>query len=136
MTGSFAPAISRGSIRFDVDGYVRITGRLKDLIIRGGVNISPAPIENALADHPDVNAVAVIGHPDERLGERICAVVVPDGKAPSLDDPYRPRGRKAPAEASLPRGSAHRGFHADDAGGKDPQGRPPRNRGRRTARIR
>ena len=72
--------------RIDVDGYVRITGRLKDLIIRGGVNISPAPIENALADHPDVNAVAVIGHPDERLGERICAVVVPDGKAPSLDD--------------------------------------------------
>ena len=72
--------------RIDADGYVRITGRLKDLIIRGGVNISPAPIENALADHPDVNAVAVIGHPDERLGERICAVVVPDGAAPSLDD--------------------------------------------------
>ena len=72
--------------RIDADGYVRITGRLKDLIIRGGVNISPAPIENALADHPDVNAVAVIGYPDERLGERICAVVVPDGEAPSLDD--------------------------------------------------
>ena len=65
---------------------MRITGRLKDLIIRGGVNISPAPIENALADHPGVNAVAVIGHPDERLGERICAVVVPDGVTPSLDD--------------------------------------------------
>ena len=72
--------------RIDVDGYVRITGRLKDLIIRGGVNISPAPIENALADHPDVNAVAVIGYPDERLGERICAVVVAQGDAPSLDD--------------------------------------------------
>ena len=72
--------------RIDAEGYVRITGRLKDLIIRGGVNISPAPIENALADHPDVNAVAVIGHPDERLGERICAVVVAQGVAPSLDD--------------------------------------------------
>ena len=72
--------------RIDTDGYVRITGRLKDLIIRGGVNISPAPIENALADHPDVNAVAVVGYPNERLGERICAVVVPDGKAPILDD--------------------------------------------------
>ena len=72
--------------RIDADGYVRITGRLKDLIIRGGVNISPAPIENALADHPDVRAVAVIGHPDERLGERICAVVVAHGEAPSLDD--------------------------------------------------
>ncbi|MCY4501780.1 MAG: hypothetical protein OXE57_09490 [Alphaproteobacteria bacterium] len=65
---------------------MHITGRLKDLIIRGGVNISPAPIENALADHPGVNAVAVIGHPDERLGERICAVVLPDGEAPSLKD--------------------------------------------------
>ena len=72
--------------RIDADGYVRITGRLKDLIIRGGVNISPVPIENALADHPDVGAVAVIGHPDERLGECICAVVVPDGEPPSLDD--------------------------------------------------
>ena len=72
--------------RIDVDGYVRITGRLKDLIIRGGVNISPAPIENALSDHPDINAVAVIGYPDERLGERICAVVVVNGEAPSLDD--------------------------------------------------
>ena len=72
--------------RIDADGYVRITGRLKDLIIRGGVNISPVPIENALTDHPDVGAVAVIGHPDERLGERICAVVVPDGEPPSLDD--------------------------------------------------
>ena len=72
--------------RIDADGYVRITGRLKDLIIRGGVNISPVPIEDVLADHPDVNAVAVIGHPDERLGESICAVVVPGGAAPSLDD--------------------------------------------------
>ena len=72
--------------RIDADGYVHMTGRLKDLIIRGGVNISPAPIENALADHPGVNAVAVIGHPDERLGERICAVVVPDGEAPNLKD--------------------------------------------------
>ena len=72
--------------RIDAGGYVRITGRLKDLIIRGGVNISPVPIESALADHPGVGAVAVIGHPDERMGERICAVVVPDGVTPSLDD--------------------------------------------------
>ena len=72
--------------RIDADGYVQITGRLKDLIIRGGVNISPTPIENALADHPGVGAVAVIGHPDERLGERICAVVAPAGEAPSLKE--------------------------------------------------
>ena len=61
--------------RIDPDGYVSITGRLKDLIIRAGVNISPVETENAIAAHPDVVGVAVIGWPDERLGERICAVV-------------------------------------------------------------
>lgn len=57
------------------DGYVQITGRLKDLIVRGAVNISPVETENTLAGHPDVKAVAVIGWPDERLGERLCAAV-------------------------------------------------------------
>ena len=61
--------------RIDSDGYVSITGRLKDLIIRGAVNISPVETENAIAAHPEVVGVAVIGWPDERLGERICAVV-------------------------------------------------------------
>ena len=61
--------------RIDEQGYVRITGRLKDLIIRGGVNISPIPIEDTLARHSDVESVAVIGFPDARLGERICAVI-------------------------------------------------------------
>lgn len=61
--------------RIDADGYVSITGRHKDLIIRGAVNISPVETENAIAAHPDVMGVAVIGWPDERLGERICAVV-------------------------------------------------------------
>ena len=63
--------------RIDEQGYVRITGRLKDLIIRGGVNISPIPIEDTLARHPDIESVAVIGFPDARLGERICAVIQP-----------------------------------------------------------
>ncbi len=70
----------------DADGYVRITGRLKDMIIRGGVNISPVPIEDALASHPNVAAAAVIGAPDERLGERICAVIVAAGPVPGLDE--------------------------------------------------
>ncbi len=61
--------------RIDADGYVSITGRVKDLIIRGGVNISPVESENAIAAHPDVVGVAVIGWPDERLGERLCAAV-------------------------------------------------------------
>ena len=61
--------------RIDADGYVSITGRVKDLIIRGGVNISPVESENVIAAHPDVVGVAVVGWPDERLGERLCAAV-------------------------------------------------------------
>lgn len=68
----------------DPDGYVRITGRLKDLIIRGGVNISPVPIEDALAAHPNVASVAVIGAPDARMGERLCAIIEPRGRRPDL----------------------------------------------------
>jgi len=68
--------------RIDGEGYVRITGRAKDLIIRGGVNISPVPLEDALAAFPGVRAVAVVGYPDERLGERICAVVETAGDTP------------------------------------------------------
>ncbi|HKN07924.1 MAG TPA: fatty acid--CoA ligase family protein, partial [Pseudomonadota bacterium] len=70
----------------DRDGYVSITGRQKDLIIRGGVNISPVPIEDALATHPNVASVAVIGIPDLRLGERLCAVIEPRGRRPDLQE--------------------------------------------------
>ena len=69
--------------RIDGGGYVRITGRAKDLIIRGGVNISPVPLEDALAAFPGVRAAAVVGYPDERLGERICAVLETRGDAPA-----------------------------------------------------
>ena len=72
--------------RIDDAGYVQITGRLKDLIIRGGVNISPLAAEDILAAHPGVQSIAVLGFPDDRLGERICAVVVAAGDKPSLHD--------------------------------------------------
>ena len=64
--------------RMDEDGYIKITGRIKDLIIRGGVNIAPVEIESVLFSHPKVANAAVVGMPDARLGERICAFVVPD----------------------------------------------------------
>jgi fatty-acyl-CoA synthase len=57
----------------DADGYVAITGRLKDMVIRGGENVSPREIEEFLHTHPDVQDVQVIGVPDARLGEEIMA---------------------------------------------------------------
>ena len=62
--------------RIDENGNVVITGRLKDAIIRNAENISALEIENVLAAHPAVADVAVIGVPDNRTGERVCAVVV------------------------------------------------------------
>jgi len=74
--------------RMDQDGYVRVTGRLKDIIIRGGMNISAREIEEHLVRHPAIADVAVVGMPDERLGEKACAyVVLAEPSAPlTLDD--------------------------------------------------
>ncbi|MEY2683453.1 MAG: hypothetical protein RJA09_597 [Pseudomonadota bacterium] len=63
--------------RIDEQGYIRITGRSKDVIIRGGENIPVVVIENLLYRHPAVQMAAIVAYPDERLGERACAVVVP-----------------------------------------------------------
>ncbi|MDD2729647.1 cyclohexanecarboxylate-CoA ligase [Malikia sp.] len=62
--------------RIDEQGYIRITGRSKDVIIRGGENIPVVEIENLLYRHPAVLQAAIISYPDERMGERACAVVV------------------------------------------------------------
>ncbi|VVD76486.1 cyclohexanecarboxylate-CoA ligase [Pandoraea terrigena] len=61
----------------DATGYVRIAGRSKDVIIRGGENIPVVEIEALLYRHPAIATVAIVAYPDERLGERACAVVVP-----------------------------------------------------------
>jgi cyclohexanecarboxylate-CoA ligase len=61
----------------DERGYIRISGRSKDVIIRGGENIPVFEIEGLLYRHPAVAQVAIVAYPDERLGERACAVVVP-----------------------------------------------------------
>jgi acyl-CoA synthetase (AMP-forming)/AMP-acid ligase II len=60
----------------DADGYLRITDRKKDIIIRGGENISSKEVEDILARHPAVVEAAVVGMPDERYGERVCAYVI------------------------------------------------------------
>lgn len=63
------------------DEYLVVTGRAKDVIIRNGENISAKEVEDLLADHPDIAEIAVVGLPDERTGERACAVIVPAGTA-------------------------------------------------------
>ena len=70
------------------DGYVRVTGRTKDIIIRGGMNISVREIEDHLAHHPALHAFSVVGMPDERLGERVCCFVVTASghDTPTVDD--------------------------------------------------
>jgi fatty-acyl-CoA synthase len=67
----------------DADGYVNIVGRIKDLVIRGGENVYPREIEEFLYSHPDIADVQVIGVPDERYGEELCAWIrVRDGAEP------------------------------------------------------
>lgn len=63
--------------RMDADGYIRIAGRSKDIIIRGGENIPVVEVEDMLFKHPSVATVAIVGYPDARLGERACAYVIP-----------------------------------------------------------
>lgn len=71
--------------RLDEAGNVVIVGRLNEIIIRGGDNVSPIELEALLRTHPGVAQVAVVGVPDQILGERICACIVPALEGPPLD---------------------------------------------------
>ena len=62
---------------FDTNGNLQIVGRKKEMLIRGGANIYPREIEEALYQHPAVRDAAIVGVPDHRLGERVCACIVP-----------------------------------------------------------
>ncbi len=71
----------------DEQGYVNIVGRIKDMVIRGGENLYPREIEEFLYRHPLVQDVQVVGVPDERLGEELCAwIIAKPGAAPTEDD--------------------------------------------------
>ncbi|HEU5035299.1 MAG TPA: AMP-binding protein [Mycobacteriales bacterium] len=61
--------------RFDDDGYLYVVDRIKDLIIRGGINVYPRDVEDALLEHPDIVGAGVVGKPDPRLGEEVVAFV-------------------------------------------------------------
>ena len=71
--------------RMDDSGAIRISGRSKDIVIRGGENVPVVEVEAALYRMSSVREVAVIAVPDQRMGERACAVVVPNGEAPTLE---------------------------------------------------
>jgi long-chain acyl-CoA synthetase len=75
--------------RLDADGYLSITGRLKDLIIRGGENIASTHVESVLLQHPAVRDVAVCGRPDPDLGEIVAAAVVIDPARPVTEAELR-----------------------------------------------
>jgi cyclohexanecarboxylate-CoA ligase len=67
-------------------GFTSVTGRMKDIIIRGAVNIVPGEVEEAVSGHRDVSRTALVGVPDRRLGERLVAVITSNRDAPSRDE--------------------------------------------------
>ena len=81
--GATANALAGGwyhsgdSGHLDAEGFLTIDGRLKDMIISGGENVSPAEIESVLLACPDIGEAAVVGRPDQRWGEAVVAVVAP-----------------------------------------------------------
>lgn len=85
----------------DADGYLFLTGRARDMVISGGVNVYPIEVESVLSQHPCIRDVAVLGLPDEEWGERLLAVVVP---GPGFDvDEAAAWARTRLAPAKLPR---------------------------------
>jgi len=87
----------------DADGYATIVGRLKDMVIRGGENIYPREIEEFLYSHPAVEDVAVIGVPDDRMGEELCAWIRLRAGATGDEDEVRAFCRDRIAHYKVPR---------------------------------
>jgi acyl-CoA synthetase (AMP-forming)/AMP-acid ligase II len=85
------------------DGRLRVVERLNDIVITGGVNVSPTEIEGVLMTSPAVRDVCVVGVPDDEWGERVVAFVVPSpGAAPTVED-LRAHARGKLSAAKLPR---------------------------------
>jgi fatty-acyl-CoA synthase len=86
------------------DGYVQITGRIKDMVIRGGENIYPREVEEFLYTHPDIVDAQVIGVPDERYGEELCAWVrMREGAEPLTAEAVREFAAGKLAHYKIPR---------------------------------
>ena len=87
----------------DDDGYVRITGRIKDMVIRGGENIYPREIEEVLMTHEDVSLAAVIGVPHESHGEEVKAYVILNPGATTTSEELIAWGKEQMANYKYPR---------------------------------
>ena len=87
----------------DDDGYLNIVGRIKDMIIRGGENIYPREVEEFLYTHQDIADVQVVGVPDEKYGEELCAWVLPRAGADLDEDAVRDFCRAHLAHFKVPR---------------------------------
>jgi acyl-CoA synthetase (AMP-forming)/AMP-acid ligase II len=68
-------SLVRDLVSMNEQGYFNFRGRLKDMVVRGGENIYPAEVENFLHGHPDIEDVYVVGVPDKRMGEELCACI-------------------------------------------------------------
>jgi fatty-acyl-CoA synthase len=87
----------------DEEGYVKIVGRIKDMVIRGGENVYPREIEEFLYTHPDIADVQVIGVPDPRYGEELMAWIIPREGAAITDEAVREFCRGKIAHYKVPR---------------------------------
>jgi fatty-acyl-CoA synthase len=88
----------------DDDGFVQITGRIKDMVIRGGENVYPREVEEFLYTHPDIEDVQVVGVPDDTYGEELCAWLrMRPGSAPLDADAVREYARGRLAHYKVPR---------------------------------
>jgi len=94
--------------RIDTDGHLTMLDRVKDVIVTGGVNVSPSAVERVLAEHPAVVDVCVIGVADREWGERVVAFVVPrDGEHPPTVSELRAFGSERLSRPELPREVVH-----------------------------
>jgi fatty-acyl-CoA synthase len=100
----------------DADGHLFLTGRARDMVISGGVNVYPIEVESVLSQHPCIRDVAVLGLPDEEWGERLLAVVVPG-------EGFDPEEAGAWARARLAKAKVPRRWETVDAIPRNPTGK-------------